>query len=149
MWKSYRHLLAADRCHFHLDPDHLDPDGKNVHAQAFVDGITPQAAADLHKEISDNPNVAAKTTLVSRLRAVKYDLEGTHYVALYDASWTNAPALPKPQPCTLHVGFEILADTSITNPPDDWGIPFKKTLPRYHHVYVNGVTYHVVTAKLK
>ncbi len=148
MSKVYRPTLAADECGFLLDPDHLDPDGKNVHAQAFKDGITPKSAADLNKEITDHPNVKdKKTTLVSRLVPVKYDLEGTRYVALYDASWTGSTGGVKP--CVLHVGFEVLPDDTIKAEPDDWGIPFKKALRCYHRVYVKGVTYDVLTAKPK
>jgi hypothetical protein len=141
--RIYLQASSSDGCGFHLDPDDVDIKG-NVHAKSFIEGIDAVAADALNDEIYGHPNVKSGKTLVTRQPRVVYD-NGARYVALYDAIWNDPPN----KSCTLHVGFEVLKDASITAEPDEWGIPFNKRLKHYHRLYMKGFTYHVNTAKKK
>ncbi len=141
-YRIYNHLSAPGACEFYLDPDSLGPDGKTPHAEPFIKGIDRKTRDELNKEIDSHPNVIAKSTLVFKRRPVQYDDSGVRYVALFDVSSKDATGA-----CDLHIGIEVSKDATITAAPQEWGIPFKTRLPHYHHVYVNGFKYHVVTGK--
>jgi hypothetical protein len=119
-----------------LDPNAKDPTGKSYHADSFINGIRAQTAAALDKEIQDNPGLKPVKPVY-----VKYD-DGPRYVALYDLFNKNALTI-----CHLYIGFEVSDKQGSAVDPDDWGIPFQVGLHHYHHVYLNGNKYHVVTKK--
>jgi hypothetical protein len=139
--RIYAARSAFDECGFHLDPTAKWKDNtgtEHLHADAFIDGIAPKAPKDLNDDLNNNAAGWATVTLAGY---VNYD---NRYVALYDL--TCSMAHPRCQ--ELYIGLEV-SDKPATVDFDDWGIPFKKGFPHYHHVYYNGHKYHVATAKPK
>src|SRR5262249_26064640 len=119
--KDHRYAHPVhDECGFHLDPDATIPGGTTKHDAAFINGVIPQSAANLDKDINTNTPAATTVTVIGNVR---YDdpttmPSTTRHVRLYELQNKN---FGKCSP--FHIGFEISDPPAVGTPePDDVGL---------------------------